>query len=169
MSSARVTVKGVPMTDQFKTNWSQFMKNNLSMNIMVYPVDPQMDKSSAEITFTPAIPKPMIDKGQSTDSCWTCLCFKDDTNSWQAIVTEQQFSDYDTAIVVGESDFMATAGDTTFPITAAKVTVGNKYDIHIAYSKDKISLETIEVDSKDVPYIAYGKASEYVVEVTCIA
>lgn len=168
MSKALVRARGVATPDQFKTDWSQFMKQNIAMNMMVYPFVATMDKSDNAVKISGAIPRAMIDKGQSTDKVYMLMCVKNDDNKWESFAWNHEFSDFDTLQDIGGNDFMTVAASTTCTIVGSKFTAGLKYDVHILFSDQEINTEVAE-SVNDLPYVLYGPASEYIIEITCAA
>ena len=168
MAKALVRARGVATPEQFKTDWSQFMKQNIAQNIMVYPKDVSLRKSSNALLFTPAIPKCMIDKGSGKDDVFIGISFKNDLNQWESVVLSKKFSDFSVASEIGGNDFMETSAPLDIIFPADHLTVGKVYDVHFVVSNKEIAVEVAE-SANDLPYVLYGPASEYVVEVTCIA
>lgn len=168
MSKALVRARGVATPEQFKTDWSQFMKQNITMNMMVYPFVATMDKSDNAVKISGAIPKAMIDAGKSSDKVYMLMCVKNDRNQWEGFAWNHDFSDFDTLHDIAGNDFMAVAGSTTCTIVGANFTALKKYDVHILYSNKEINTEVAE-RANDLPYVLYGPASEYIIEVTCAA
>lgn len=168
MSKALVRARGVATPDQFKTDWSQFMKQNIDMNMMVYPHLPAMDKSDNQLSMTFAIPKAMVDAANEADPVYIAVCFKDDTNTWQCSVLEMDMSMFATPLDLGGNNYLAEASVHEITIVGSKVTALNVYDVHIVYSNKEINLEVAE-SVNDLPYVLYGPASEYIIEVTCAA
>lgn len=168
MSKALVRARGIAIPEQFKTDWSQFMKQNIAMNLMVYSNGLTMDKSDAKATVKFAIPKVMVDKGESTDKCYVGMFFKDDTNAWQFTNFDLTLADFTVPLDLGGNAYLENALAKNFPITAANVTAGTKYDMHIIYSDQPITAEVAE-SVNDLPFTLWGPASEYITEVTCAA
>ena len=168
MAKALVRARGVATPDQFKTDWSQFMKQNIAMNMMVYSKDASLDKRHKTFLFTPAIPKAMIDKGSGTDDVYMCICFKNDKNEWESDILSKNFSDFSVASKIGGNDFMEVAAPLDVIFAEDNLTAGKVYDVHIVFSNKEIAVEVAE-SVNDLPYVLYGPASEYIIEVTCVA
>ena len=168
MSKALVRARGIATPEQFKTDWSQFMKQNIAMNLMVYPNDMTMNKSDAKVSVKFAIPKVMVEKGETSDKCYVGIFFKDDTNAWQFTSFDLTLHDFNVPLDLGGNDYLEIADAQDFPITAANVTALSKYDMHIIYSDQPITAEVAE-GVNDLPFTLWGPASEYITEVTCAA
>ena len=168
MGRALVRARGVATPDQFKTDWSQFMKENIRMNLMVYPNDLILNKTHAEASVKFALPKIMVDEGKSSDKCYVGMFFKDDTNAWQFTNFDLTHADFTVPLDLGGNDFLENADNQYFQVIAANVTAGVKYDMHIIYSDQPITTEVAE-SVNDLPFNLWGPASEYVIEVTCAA
>lgn len=168
MSKALVRARGIATPEQFKTDWSQFMKQNIAMNLMVYPNELTMKKSDAKASVKFAIPKVMVDKGKSSDKCYVGMFFKDDTNGWQFTTFDLTLDAFTIPLDLGGNDYLENAFVQDFPITAANVTAMTKYDMHIIYSDQPITAEVAE-SVNDLPFTLWGPASEYITEVPCHA
>lgn len=168
MSKALVSVIGAPTTDQFKTSWSQFMKNNIDMNLLIYPSTPVLDKSDGKFTFVPAIPKVMIDKGEKTDPVFICIWFKNDKNVIVRSVFETSFASFTEDVEIQGQDFLSVLSPLVCAVASADITAGNKYLVNIVYSNKSLTTEVVE-NPGDMPYSKYGIVSSYVIEVTAQA
>lgn len=168
MSKALVRARGIATPEQFKTDWSQFMKQNIAQNIMVYPLILAIDKSDAVIKINPAIPKAMIEKGDSGDKVYIAVCFKDDNNAWQCGVFNKTFADFATAGEFAGNDYFSLAASESLDISNFGVTALSSYDVHVVFSNKEINVEVAE-SVNDLPYVLYGPASEYIVSVEATA
>ena len=168
MSKALARARGVATPDQFKTDWSQFMKQNIAMNMMVYPFVATMDKSDNAVKISGAIPKAMIDAGKSSDKVYMLMCVKNDLNQWESFAWNHDFGDFGTLQDISGNDFMVVGTPVTCTIVGANFTALSKYDVHILFSDKEINTEVAE-RANDLPYVLYGPASEYIIEVTCSA
>lgn len=168
MARALVKALNVQTPDQFKTDWSQFMKQNIAMNRMVMAQNLVLDKSSAKLTFIPAIPKVMQDEGKSGDGIYMFVYIRNDANIYdkQEFSPEAQDFSVDSSLSPGVWREMASPQEVA--ITAANYTVGNKYDVFLVFSAQEIRPEVNE-NAWDRPYVALGAACEIVFEVECIA
>ena len=168
MSKALVRARGIATPEQFKTDWSQFMKQNIAMNIMIYPHGFVLDKSEETLSVKCAIPKVMKDKAQSSDPVYVGFCFKNDKNEWESFVSALTMNDFSVALDVGGNEFMEQATAIDMGVDVANLTTGNVYDVHLLSSNKEIAVETAE-SSRDMPYVLFGPASEAIFEVTAKA
>lgn len=166
MPRAQVSVLGVPTPEQFKTDWSQFMKEANRTGFFLYPHTMTMAKATGKFNYRMGIPKAMHDKLSPTKNIYFFICFKDDKNGWQYEDFAATAADFDTEVEVNGVMFMAQSADASFNITGSKVTQANVYDTSVVMSENPILGEVAE-NSWDVPYVIGGKAEKYVVEVTC--
>ena len=166
MSRALVSVLGVPLPEQFKTDWSQFMKEAIRAGFFLYPHTLDLLKASGKCSYRMGIPKAMHDKLDDSKNIYFFICFKNDLGEWEANAFHFKAVEFDTEVEVGDATFMAQAANDTFNITGANVTQGNVYDVTVVMSENPI-LEEVAENSWDVPYSVGGKAAKYVVEVTC--
>ena len=166
MSRAQVSVLGVPLPEQFKTDWSQFMKEAIRAGFFLYPHTLGLLKATGQCSYRMGIPKAMHDRLAGSKNIYFFICFKNDLGQWESNAFHFTADHFVTEVEVGDATFMAQAANDTFNITGANVTQGNVYDVTVVMSENPI-LEEVAENSWDVPYSVGGKAAKYVVEVTC--
>ena len=154
--------------EQFRTAWSQFMKQSYSMNRLVCPVTLSIEKSDNKLNILPAMPDLIVSKAGLTGTVYIGIFVKNDDNAWEGDVLMPKPQDFsvNSSLTPGNWKELSVAQPIT--IVGAKFTAGKKYDVTIVVSDDEINVETAE-NSWDRPYSVKGKACEMIFEVTAQA
>lgn len=168
MARALVKALNVQTPDQFKTDWSQFMKQNIAMNRMVMAQNLKIDKSDAKLTFVPAIPKIMQDEGGLSDPIYMFIYVRNDINEYDVKDFSPESKNFETDSSLTPGVWKETAAPFEAPLTSANYTVGKKYDVYLVFSDQEIRPETKD-NPWDRPYVAWGPACEVCFEVECVA
>lgn len=168
MASALVKAINAERPAQFRTKWSEFMKQVFSMKLMMYPESFVLDKSDAKLTYNLSVPKILSDLATPADAIFFCVYLKDDANVVKSVVVEKTWADFATAAEHGGEDFLKLAAALELAVTGANITATKHYDVNVVFSDKEINLETVE-NPGDEPYTVYGKACAFVVDVTAVA
>lgn len=168
MAKALVKAIGGVTPEQFRTDWSQFMKQNIAMNRMMCPATITLDKGNAKLSVLPAMPEVMVRDANPSDPCWIGAFVRDNDGVWQGEAFNVLMGDFAAACALTPGTWLQDASARKIDVTASKFTADTEYDVLIVVSNEEIMTEVAE-NSWDKPYIVKNKAVEMIFTVTCVA
>lgn len=154
--------------DQFRTHWSQFIKNCIGINRMMCPASLTLDKSDAKLSVLPAMPELMVNAAGESDPCWIGVYIRDDDHAWQGEAFNVLMGDFGTACDLTPGTWLQDSSARDISVTASKFTATNTYDVLIVVSDQEISTEVAE-NSGNKPYSLKGIGLEMFFQVVCAA
>mgnify|MGYP003592928126 CR=1 FL=1 len=167
---AKALVKAITgvTPEQFRTDWSQFIKQAIAINRMMCPASLTLDKSDAKLSVLPAMPEAMVNKADPADPCWIGVYIHDNDNAWQGEAFNVLMGDFAAACALTPGTWLQDAAAREINVTASKFTALTAYDVLIVVSDQEITTEVAE-NTWDKPYSFKGAAVEMTFSVTCAA
>lgn len=168
MSKALVKAITGVTHDQFRTDWSLFMKQCIEMNRMTCPALLTLKKSDNKLNIIPAMPKAMVEKPGASGVIYLGVFVKNNDNAWEGFVFAPELQDFTVDSAVKPGEWLEPGDASAVTITGSKYTAGTVYDVLIVFSDQEITVETAE-NSWDRPYSVKGASCEFIHQVTAQA